>query len=275
MFIYYWKTLGNLLQWYWWQIKWDKSSSLASSNLLFRISSIFWVYLETLAPREIQNSKTGFKKLFLPWKRKSIIGNRKNLWHSILSRTSVNRRSNMFVLRIFWNSLFQNLPKMKMKISTILSTDWHLKILCTETNKLTFGGFFADLLVADILSIAPPSRTRVVAKLSLNHLGRGGWDHSSVEAATGRFAMAVSNFQIFCAVLVVAVATFINLPAPRFSQKLQEWRNMGQYFNYRGNAIFYQGKSLCMNIIKLMAGICIYLCVFKLWIRNLTIIKID
>ncbi|XP_073228997.1 mesoderm-specific transcript protein-like [Porites lutea] len=52
--------------------------------------------------------------------------------------------------------------------------------------------------------------------------------------------MAVSNFQIFCAVTVVAVATFINLPAPRFSQRLQEWKNMGQYFNYRGNAIFYQ-----------------------------------
>jgi len=52
--------------------------------------------------------------------------------------------------------------------------------------------------------------------------------------------MAVSSFQIICAAAVVAVATFINLPAPRFSQRLQEWRNMGQYFNYRGNAIFYQ-----------------------------------
>lgn len=52
--------------------------------------------------------------------------------------------------------------------------------------------------------------------------------------------MAVSNLQIICAVAVVAVATFINLPAPRFSERLQEWRNMGQYFNYRGNAIFYQ-----------------------------------
>lgn len=65
--------------------------------------------------------------------------------------------------------------------------------------------------------------------------------------------MAVSNFQIFCAVTVVAVATFINLPAPRFSQRLQEWRNMGQYFNYRGNAIFYQGE--LMNKLLLAKSI--------------------
>ena len=64
----------------------------------------------------------------------------------------------------------------------------------------------------------------------------------SLVACTVQTAMAVSNFQIFCAVAAVAVATFINLPAPRFSQRLQEWRIMGQYFNYRGNAIFYQGK---------------------------------
>ena len=56
------------------------------------------------------------------------------------------------------------------------------------------------------------------------------------------WAMSVSNFQIVFAIIVVAVATFINLPAPQFSKRLQEWRNMGQYFNYRGNAIFYQGK---------------------------------
>ncbi|KAK2553892.1 Mesoderm-specific transcript protein [Acropora cervicornis] len=52
--------------------------------------------------------------------------------------------------------------------------------------------------------------------------------------------MTVSNFQVICAVIVVAVAAFINFPAPYFSKTLQEWRNMGQYFNYRGNAIFYQ-----------------------------------
>lgn len=52
--------------------------------------------------------------------------------------------------------------------------------------------------------------------------------------------MTVSNFQVICAVIVVAIATFINFPAPYFSKTLQEWRNMGQYFNYRGNAIFYQ-----------------------------------
>lgn len=69
----------------------------------------------------------------------------------------------------------------------------------------------------------------------------------SLEHAFSCFAMAVSNFQIVCALAVVAIATFINLPAPRFSQRLQEWRSMGQYFNYRGNAIFYQGKKL-MNI---------------------------
>lgn len=54
--------------------------------------------------------------------------------------------------------------------------------------------------------------------------------------------MAISNFQLVCAVAVIAIATFINLPAPRFSKRLEEWRNMGQYFNYKGNAIFYQGK---------------------------------
>lgn len=54
--------------------------------------------------------------------------------------------------------------------------------------------------------------------------------------------MAISNFQLVCAVVVVAIATFVNLPAPRFSKRLEEWRNMGQYFNYRGNAIFYQGN---------------------------------
>ncbi|XP_074609506.1 mesoderm-specific transcript protein-like isoform X2 [Acropora palmata] len=52
--------------------------------------------------------------------------------------------------------------------------------------------------------------------------------------------MTVFNFQVICAVIVVAVAAFINFPAPYFSKTLQEWRNMGQYFNYRGNAIFYQ-----------------------------------
>lgn len=60
--------------------------------------------------------------------------------------------------------------------------------------------------------------------------------------------MAISNFQVICAVVVVAIATFINLPAPRFSQRLEEWRNMGQYFNYKGNAIFYQGKLVGANI---------------------------
>lgn len=49
-----------------------------------------------------------------------------------------------------------------------------------------------------------------------------------------------ANFQLVCAVAVVAIATFINLPAPRFSKRLEEWRIMGQYFNYKGNAIFYQ-----------------------------------
>lgn len=53
--------------------------------------------------------------------------------------------------------------------------------------------------------------------------------------------MAISNFQIACAIAVVAIASFINLPAPNFSQRLKEWRKMGQYFNYEGNAIFYQG----------------------------------
>ncbi|CAH3136844.1 unnamed protein product [Pocillopora meandrina] len=52
--------------------------------------------------------------------------------------------------------------------------------------------------------------------------------------------MAISNFQIACAIAVVAIASFINLPAPNFSQRLKEWRKMGQYFNYEGNAIFYQ-----------------------------------
>lgn len=56
--------------------------------------------------------------------------------------------------------------------------------------------------------------------------------------------MAVSNFHLFCATAAVAVAIFINLPAPRFSQRLEEWRNKGQYFNYKGNAIFYQGKHI-------------------------------
>lgn len=60
--------------------------------------------------------------------------------------------------------------------------------------------------------------------------------------------MTVSNFQVICAVIVVAVATFINFPAPHFSKTLQEWRNMGQYFNYRGNAIFYQGNMKLWNV---------------------------
>ena len=76
---------------------------------------------------------------------------------------------------------------------------------------------------------------------------QGRVDHAACKQSAdlhygGSANMAISNFQLVCAVAVVAIATFINLPAPRFSKRLEQWRIMGQYFNYKGNAIFYQGE---------------------------------
>lgn len=109
-------------------------------------------------------------------------------------------------------------------------------------------GFFTDLLVADILSI--PSVAKYAVTKSLQDVAREGWmGHVSCRpSSVGASKMAISNFQLVCAVAVVAIATFVNLPAPRFSERLEEWRNMGQYFNYKGNAIFYQGEFVGANI---------------------------
>lgn len=97
----------------------------------------------------------------------------------------------------------------------------------------------------------PPSpSTRLLSRYINCHgggRGEGGscflWGTGDSDFLCGGSAkMAISNFQLVCAVAVVAIATFINLPAPRFSKRLEEWRIMGQYFNYKGNAIFYQGE---------------------------------
>lgn len=94
----------------------------------------------------------------------------------------------------------------------------------------------------------PPSPSTRLLSLYINCHGMGGWIMFLVRDWRLWFSvrwlakMAISNFQLVCAVAVVAIATFINLPAPRFSKRLEEWRIMGQYFNYKGNAIFYQGE---------------------------------
>ena len=77
-------------------------------------------------------------------------------------------------------------------------------------------------------------------------------DHLSCSLSdrVGSAKMAMPNLQLICAVAVVAIATFINLPAPRFSKRLEEWRNMGQYFNFKGNAIFYQGEVQYFNTLQ-------------------------
>ena len=106
--------------------------------------------------------------------------------------------------------------------------------------------------------------TDAVTKLKKNIVSWEGTGNFLLHSNTNACNMAVSSFQIFCAVTVVAVATFINLPAPRFSQRLQEWRNMGQYFNYRGNAIFYQGELMNKLLLARNRLICI-----EFWIFNL------
>ena len=95
-----------------------------------------------------------------------------------------------------------------------------------------------------ICAVAKYAVTKSLDQLSwegrVDHVSYRQADH---QCAAGSAKMAISNIQLVCAVAVVAIATFINLPAPRFSKRLEEWRIMGQYFNYKGNAIFYQGEA--------------------------------
>ena len=106
--------------------------------------------------------------------------------------------------------------------------------------------FWLIYLSQTSLSISTVAKYAVTK--SLHQLSwEGRVDHAACKQSAdlhygGSANMAISNLQLVCAVAVVAIATFINLPAPRFSKRLEEWRIMGQYFNYKGNAIFYQGE---------------------------------
>ena len=65
--------------------------------------------------------------------------------------------------------------------------------------------------------------------------------YAGVNEVTSEEMAVISKVQLFCMVLVTFLAVYLNYPAPGFSKKLQEWRDTGKYFNYKGNAIFYQG----------------------------------
>lgn len=158
----------------------------------------------------------------------------------------------MFIFRIFVDFLVQNLPRNKRNrysVSYTCKSEMDQTSFAFTNVKLSLHLWVFSLIYLWQTSCRfPPSpSTRLLSRYINCHV-RGGWitflAHSLIfgcSVRSGSAKMAIS-IQLVCAVGVVAIATFINLPAPRFSKRLEEWRNMGQYFNYKGNAIFYQGE---------------------------------